>query len=231
MKSLHDKGSSNWLKELFTAYFGLPIRPASTIDRIAKAEPDLLAALLVVLFSGSLLTLGAFIAGGTALEIYQYQITSFLIELLTTPFPSTASITSLDYGVAFLKDVVFFVKMWIVFSILVWIFIRLFREQASLKDTLVLSSWTIGPWALAGFLFGPISFLVKLGLPLLFQYVFLFPLLFLGLIVAPAVLIRTQAVHRRTPIYKASVAYMLSLFTLFVFFTMNHPDILFYIVG
>lgn len=219
------------MRELLRSYFELPLRPTSVADHIAKAEPNLLASLLVVLISSAVLTLGAFISGGTALEVYQYQISSFLIEMVTTPFPSPASITSLDYTVAFLKDVVFFVKIWLVFSILQWAFVRLFREKALLIDALVLSAWTISPWALIGFLFGPISFLAKLGFPLLYQYVFLFPLLFLGLIVAPAVFIRTLTASRKIPIYKVSVSYMLSLFILFVVFTLNHPDILFYIVG
>jgi hypothetical protein len=231
MKSSRDRGGLDWVRGLFQSFFGLPVKPTSVTDRIARAEPDLLAALVVVLLSGAVLTLGAFIAGGTALEVYQYQISSFLIELLTTPFPSPASITSLDYAVAFLKDIVFFVKMWLVFSVIEFVFIRIFRGKASLMDTLVLSAWTISPWALVGFLFGPISFLVKLGLPLLYQYAFLFPLVFLGLIVAPAVFIRILTASRKIPIYKVAVSYMLSLFALFVVFTLNHPDILFYIVG
>jgi len=213
------------------SYVELVVRPSEITDRIAEMKPDLLAAFIAIVLSSVLITLAAFIAGGTALEIYQYQISTFLVELLTTPFPSPASITVLDYPVVLLKDIAFFVKMWLVFSVLIFVFMRFFREKVSLTDTLVFSAWTISPWAIIGFLFGPLSLLLKFVIPLLYQYVFIFSLLTLAFIVAPAVFIRALAMSRSIPVYKATVSYMLSLFVLYLIMTLNHADVLFYIVG
>jgi hypothetical protein len=231
MKSSHKSGAPNRVKELLGSYLELVVRPSKVSDRIANVKPDLLRALIVVVLSGLILTLGAFIAGGAALEIYQYQISTFLIELVTTPSPSPASITSFDYPVALLKDIAFFVKLWLIMSALLLLFMKLFREKVNPADTLVLGAWTISPWAIIGFLFGPLSLLLKFVIPSLFHYVFIFGLLTLALIVAPTVLIRALATSRSIPIYKVTVSYMLSLFTLYVILTLNHPDVLFYIVG
>nr|MDO8133876.1 YIP1 family protein [Candidatus Njordarchaeum guaymaensis] len=231
MKSSHSNDGLKWTKEVLGSYVELVVRPSRVTDHIAEMKPDLPAAFIVVVLSSVLITLAAFIAGGAALEIYQYQISTFLVELLTTPFPSPASITVLDYPVVLLKDIAFFVKIWLVFSVLIFLFMRFLHEKVSLTDTLVFSAWTVSPWAIIGFLFGPLSLLLKFVIPLLYQYVFIFSLLTLAFIVAPAVFIRALATSRSIPVYKATVSYMLSLFVLYVILTLNHADVLFYIVG
>ena len=219
MKSLNEGLIGNYLKVV--------LKPNDAIPNINKREKDLFDSLLIVLISGSIFLLGIFLTGALIYNTFFEQYSTYVLEQASSGLLFGFQISRYDFLLVFISELIFILKSWLFFSIGFYIFIHLFGEKESLKDTMVLFSWVIYPYAWLIFGFNMICLILKFILPLIYHYVFYVGLIAIFLMFIPITLQRfydnlAQNETKQISQFKILVSYYMVLFVAVVLYATNH---------
>ena len=179
------------------------------------------------MLSAFILLLGIFIVGGTIYNVFYEQYSTFILEQLTSGTLFGFSMSRYDFVFVFLSAFIFIIKSWLFFSIMFYLFMRIFGETENIKDTMIRFSWTIYPYAWIIFIFSMISLLFKLILPFVFHYIFFIGLGVIFIVFIPITLQRFYDNSERESVssYMVYGSYYLTLFVIILLWTYNHYNI------
>ena len=208
-------------------YLKVVLKPNDAIPSINRREKDLLESLLIVLLSGSIFLLGIFLTGALIYNTFFEQYSTFVLEQMSSGLLFGFQISRYDYLLVFLSELIFIMKSWLFFSIGFCIFMRLFGEKESLRETMILFSWVIYPYAWLMFGFNMVCLILKFVLPLIYNYIFYVGLAVMLIMFVPITLQRfydDMAKEGKKDIsqYKVLVAYYMVLFVALVLYASNH---------
>jgi len=219
--------SSNKSEGFLKNYIKIVLKPDETIKKINEQKHDLLESLIIVMLSAFILLLGIFIVGGTIYNVFYEQYSTFILEQLTSGTLFGFSMSRYDFVFVFLSAFIFIIKSWLFFSIMFYLFMRIFGETENIKDTMIRFSWTIYPYAWIIFIFSMISLLFKLILPFVFHYIFFIGLGVIFIVFIPITLQRFYDNSERESVssYMVYGSYYLTLFVIILLWTYNHYNI------
>ena len=219
MKSSSDGLVGNYLKVV--------LKPNDAIPNINRREKDLFESLMIVLVSGGIFLLGIFLTGALIYNTFFEQYSTFVLEQATSGTLFGFQISRYDYILVFVSELIFVMKSWLFFSIGFFIFMRLFGEKESLKETMILYSWVIYPYAWLIFGFNMVCLILKFILPLIYHYIFYVGLATIFLMFVPITLQRfydnmAKDGKKQISQYKVLVSYYMVLFVAVVLYGTNH---------
>ncbi len=214
----------------FSNYLSMIRSPNKMIDRLNAREPNLLEALLVVLISSVIFIGGIFLYGEPTLTLYNFYSTNFLLEQWTSLSNFGYFTYTTHTAFIFLSDILFWIKIWIIFGLLIYLWNKILKIEVPLERTLEMTAWAIFPWLAATFLFIPIMLLVSLILPA-YAYVIYFPVV-IGVLVVISPCIFSTFLYKKvkTTSFKATFPYLFSLLTLYAIWMYSNIELWFHIL-
>ncbi|MHA1292362.1 MAG: hypothetical protein ACTSQJ_06805 [Promethearchaeota archaeon] len=223
---------SNKNDNLITKFIMIVLKPNKTIKTINEKEQNLLESLLIVILSGIIFILGIFLVGGTIFNLFYEQYSTFLLEKFSSGAIFGYGISKYDFIIIFISMVIFIVKSWLFFSIVYFIFMKLFRESHTLKETMNRFAWTIYPYSWLFFCFAMICLILQFIIPFYYHLIFFITIGVFFIIFFPITLQRfydknfgeIKSDDLRT--YKMFLAYYLTLSVILILWSINHYSII-----
>lgn len=205
-------------------YFRFLYQPSKVIQEIASKPVNLFETLIIILISSILLVSGVFLVGDVLYSSFQYYSYTYPLEILTSGQLFGYYLPQNAYVLVFISNIIFCLKAWIFLSVLLFGFLRLFKQQISIKWTAQIIAWGLFPFAILMFIASLICLGLKYIFPLIYHYVYygILAAVFIG--IAPLVIYYFLAQLKDVSVYNALRSYYLSLFVVFVIFTINHAD-------
>ena len=219
MKSLSNGLIGNYIKVV--------LKPKDIIPNISRSEKSLFKSLLIVLVSGIIFLLGIFLSGSLIYSTLFEQYSTYILEQLSSGTLFGFQISRYDYTMVFISELLFILKSWLYFSIGFYFFMRLFGEKENLKETIILFSWVIYPYAWLIFGFNMVCWILKFILPLFYHYIFYAGLAATFFIFIPITLQRfydnlVKSERKQISQFKILVSYYLVLFVAVALYGLNH---------
>ncbi|MHA1229413.1 MAG: hypothetical protein ACTSRP_01765 [Candidatus Helarchaeota archaeon] len=206
-------------------YFLIIINPSKISDKINKEPVNLLKSLLITLISSIILIAGVFIAGGTLYNIFFEQYSSYFLEIITSGQLFNYYLTHDQYILVFFSEVIFLIKMWAFTSFIIYILLKLLKENVRLSKILNMITWSISPFAWIFFIVSLISLLFKFIIPLFFHFIFYGSILIVFVLIIPYYLLNLSKNLSLKSNYNLYLSYYLTLVILFLIYTLNHYNV------
>ena len=212
---------------LLKNYFRMIYRPSEVVEDLTSKPVNLSQTFIVIVISSVLLISGVFITGGSLYTTFHEYAYSYPLEILTSgqvigfylPYGNVNY-----YGLVFLTDFIFCIKAWLFLSVLFFVFLRVFKQQISIKRTAQIIAWSIFSFAII--MFG--ASLVCLGLsyilPAIYHFIYFGVLAAVFIGIAPVIIYQFLERLKDVSVYNVIRSYYLSLFIVFVIFTINHAN-------
>jgi len=197
-------------------------RPTNAIEDIVKKPINLSYSFIVIVISSVLLISGVFLVGDALYTTFHDYAFSYPLEYITSGQFFGYYLPYNSYVLVFLTDVIFCIKAWLLLSILLFGFLRLFGQKISIKQTLQVITWSIFPFAIIMFLISVICLIFKFVLPMIYHYIYFAALAGVFIVIAPIIIYTYLDRLKGISIYNALRSYYLSLFVIFAIFTINH---------
>jgi len=223
MKSSNDSVELD-MKQMLGNYFRMLHKPIKVIDELAKKDVNILETLVVTIISAILLIAGVFIAGDILYTTFQSNALTYPLEMLTSGQLFGVYISFYDYTSVFLIDLIFILKAWIFLGILIYGFLRLFKQSISFKRMLQVVSWSLFPFALIMFLVSVVCLGLKFVIPLIYHYIYFGIMIGIFIVVTPILVMRFLEQSNEVSYFNSMRAYYFSLFVVFLIFAINHAD-------
>ena len=221
------KSSDESIGDLLKNYFRILYRPTETIGDITSRPVDLTNTFIIVIISSVLLIAGVFIVSDAVYTTFHFYAYSYPLEQITSGqvFGYILPFDNINYyGLVFLTDIIFCIKAWLFLSVLMIGFLKLFKQQLSIKRTAQMIAWSIFPLGIVMFVGSLICLGFKYLLPEIY-YLIYFGILAAGFIVVAPVMIHLFLERfKGVSMYNAIRSYYLSLFVVFMILLINHPD-------
>ncbi|MHA1650984.1 MAG: hypothetical protein ACTSYB_12385 [Candidatus Helarchaeota archaeon] len=217
------KSSNDGLDIVMKRYFRMIYRPTDVVEELASTPVNLMNTFIIVAVSALLLVAGIFIAGDALYTMFHDYAYSYPLEIVTSgqifgyylPF---------DYSVlVFITDIIFCIKAWVFLSILLFIFLRIFKYQISIKRVAQIIGWSIFPFGIIMFATSLVCLGLKYILPLIFHFIYFGVLAAVFIGIAP-IIVYIFLQRFNVSVYNAFRSYYLSLFIVFIIWTFNHAD-------
>ncbi len=212
------------VKKVMRNYFRIIHNPTKAIDDLTQQEVNLLEILLVTIISGLILTAGVFMVGGILYTTFQNYALTYPLEILTSGQLFGQYLSFYNYPLVFLTDLIFILKAWIFLAILLFGFLRLFKQRISFRRTLQVVSWSIFPFAMIMFLASLACMGLKLAIPLYYHYIYFGIMTGIFIIVTPILVMKFLEQLGGISYFNSMRAYYFSLFVVFLIFAFNHGD-------
>jgi hypothetical protein len=212
--------SSNELIRYFRVFY----RPTEVFSDLASKEASLAETFVIILLSSALLVAGIFIVGDAVYTTFHNYAYSYLLEIVTSGQLFGYYLPYDYYGLVVLTDIIFCIKAWLLLSLLLLLFLRLFQQKLSFKRVTQVIAWSIFPFALIMFIVSFLCLGLKFLFPAFYSYVFFAILGIIFIIIAPIYIAKFLDRLKNISIYNSFRAYYLSLFVVFVIFTLNHAE-------
>ncbi len=218
------KSSSENLTDTLKNYFRVLYRPSEVVSDLSSKPVNLTETFIVVIISSILLVAGVFIVGDALYTVFQNYAFSYPLEILTSGqlfgfyLPLSSSL------LVFIADIIFCLKAWIFLSVLFFIFLRIFKEQVSIKRVVQIIAWSLFPFAVIMFGAAVLCLIFKFIFPLVYHYIYfaIMAVVFLG--IAPGMIQLFLGRVKDISGYNVLRSYYLTLFVVFVIWTINHAD-------
>ncbi|MHA1131162.1 MAG: hypothetical protein ACTSQQ_10190, partial [Candidatus Helarchaeota archaeon] len=167
---------------------------------------------------------GIFLVGDALYTVFHSYAYSYPLEILTSGQIFGYYLSFSNYVLVFITDIIFCLKAWLFLSVLLFIFLRIFNQQVSIKRTTQLIAWSIFPFATVMFIASVLLLALKSIMPLIYHYVYfgIMGIVFLG--VTPMILYMFLTKLKDISMYNVLRSYYLSLFVVFLILTINHAD-------
>ncbi len=221
MKS-SDEGSGDLLKNYFKVFY----RPSEVVGDLFSKPMNLSQTFIIIVISSILLISGIFIGGGVLYTTFHDYAYTYPLEILTSGqvFGYYLPYGNINYYVlVFLTDFIFCIKAWLFLTVIFFAFLRLFKQQISIKRAAQVIAWSIFPFAIIMFGAALVCRGLQLILPGIYHFIYFGVLATVFIIIAPIV-IHLFLEQLKVSAYNAMRSYYLSLFVVFVIFTFNHAD-------
>ncbi len=219
------KSSSEGISDLLKNYFRILYRPTEVIGDLSSRPVNLANTLIMVIISGVLLVSGVFLAGDAIYTTFHEYAFTYPLEMLTSGqlFGFYLPYMNVNYyGLVFLSDILFVLKSYIFLTILLYGFLKVFKQKISIKRTSQLIAWSIFPLGIVMFIASLICMGLKFIVPGIYHFIY-FGVLAVGFIViAPVIIYLFLERLKDVSVYKSISMYYLSLFVVFLIFTINH---------
>lgn len=212
------------MKKVMRQYFRMIHKPTEVVDELVKEDVNILETLIVTIISGIILIAGVFIAGGILYTTFQNNALTYPLEILTSGQLFGFYVSYYDYGLVFLTDLIFILKAWIFLAILLYGFLRIFKQRISLKRTLQIVSWSLFPFAIIMLLVSVVCLGLKYVIPLIYHYIYFGVMTGIFIIVTPILVMKFLERLNNVSYFNSMRAYYLSLFVVFLIFAFNHAD-------
>ncbi|MHA1265472.1 MAG: YIP1 family protein [Candidatus Helarchaeota archaeon] len=210
--------------KLLTNYFRILYQPTETVEDIVANPTSLLENFLLIILSGILLIAGVMIVGDALYSTFQYQVFSYPLEYLTDGQVFGYFMPYEYYGLTFLTDVIFVIKAWIFLGILLLVFLRVFKYKISIKQSIQIVTWSLFPYAIVMFATSMLCLGFKVIFPFIYHYIYFGVLAAVFLGIAPVIVTLFLEKLKGVSLYDSLRAYYLSLFIIFVIWTIGHAD-------
>lgn len=206
-------------------YFRILYRPTEVVGDLTSKTVNLTNTLIMVILSSVLLASGVFIAGDAIYSTFHEYAFTYPLEMLTSGqiFGYYLPYNNVNYyGLVFLTDIIFCIKAWLFLSVLMYGFLRIFKQQISIKRTAQITAWSIFPLGIVMFVASLVCMGLKYILPAIYHFIY-FGVLAVGFIViAPVIIYLFLERIKDISVYNSIRSYYLSLFVVFLIFTINH---------
>lgn len=215
------KSSSN---DVLKNYFRILYHPTEAVEHITSKPVDLAVTFLIVIASSVLLIAGVLMVGDVLYSTFQYQVFSYPLEWLTSGQIFGYYMPYSYYALTFLTDIIFALKAWLFLSVLLLIFLRLFKHKISIKQSSQVIAWSLFPFAIVMFVTSVLCLLFKQIFPLIYHYIYFGVLAAVFLGIVPIMVILFLQRIQNVPIFDSMRAYYLTIFTVYVIWTLGHAD-------
>jgi hypothetical protein len=212
------------IPDLMKKYFRMIYRPSEVVADLSKESVNIVETFLIVIISSVLLIAGVFIVGDALYTVFHNYAYSYPLEVLTSGQIFGYYLPFSDYILVFITDIIFGIKAWLFLSVLLFVFLRVFKQQVSIKRTTQIIAWSIFPFAIVMFIASLICLALKNVLPLIYHYIYFGVLAGVFLGVSPIIVYYFLEHTKDVSMYNVLRSYYLSLFVVFVIFTINHAD-------
>jgi hypothetical protein len=216
------KSSSEEVTDVLKTYFRMIYRPTHAIDDVVKKPVNLAYSFIIIVIASALLISGVFLVGGALYTTFHDYAFTYPLEYITSGQLFGYYLPYNSYVLVFLTDVLFCIKAWLMLSILLFGFLRIFGQKISIKQSLQVITWSIFPFAIIMFLVSVICLILKFILPMIYHYIYFAVLAGIFIVVAPIIIYMYLDRLKSISIYNALRSYYLSLFVIFAIFTINH---------
>ena len=203
-------------------YFKIVYRPREVIGDITAKPVNLIETFIVVLISSVLLISGVFIVGGSLYTTFHDYAFTYPLEILTSGQLFGFYLPYDYYLLVFLTDIIFSIKAWLFLSVLLFIFLRVFKQEISIKRTAQIIAWSIFSFAIVMFGASLVCLGLKYILPAIYHYIYFGVLGTVFIVIAPIVVYQFLEQLKDVSVYNTIRSYYLSLFVVFMIFTFNH---------
>ena len=218
------KSSNNEIGDLVKNYFKFVYKPREVIDYVCSKPVNIVETFIVIIISSVLLISGVFIVGCSLYTTFHEYAFTYPLEILTSgqifgfylPFDS--------YVLVFLTDIIFCIKAWLFLSVLLFIFLRIFKQEISIKQTAQIVAWSIFTFAIVMLGASLVCLGFKYLLPAIYQYIYFGILAAVFIVFAPVIIYQFLERYKNVSIYNALRSYYLSLLVVLAIFTFNHAD-------
>ena len=216
------KSSSEEITDVLKNYFRMIYRPTNTIENVVKSPINLAYSFITIIIASVLLISGVFLVGGALYTTFHDYAFTYPLEIITSGQLFGYYLPYDSYLLVFLTDVLFFIKAWLLLSILLFGFLRIFGQKISIKQSLQVITWSIFPFAIIMLLVSVLCLGFKFLLPMIYHYIYYAALAGIFIVVAPIIIYMYLDRLKGISIYNALRSYYLSLFVIFAIFTINH---------
>ena len=216
------KSSNEISKDVLGKYCRVLVRPTEVISDLASKPVNLVETFIVIVLSSILLVSGIFIVGDALYTTFHNYAYTFLLEILTSGQLFGYYLPFDYYALVYLTDIIFCIKAWIFLSMLLILFLRLFKQPISIKRGAQVIAWSIFPFAIVMLLTSIISLLLKYWLPGIYHYIYFGVLGVIFIVIVPIYICGFLDRLKNVSIFNALRSYYLSLFVVFLIFTINH---------
>nr|MDO8109448.1 hypothetical protein [Candidatus Sigynarchaeota archaeon] len=210
------------VKEFIKAFW-LAVKDPAVLLRQPARSPWL--DLATVLVAGAVFLASTVLLGGSVYATLYYYKTTFLPEMLLGGQLFGFIIPPGNIAAVFIDGLLSCVKEWLLFSVIIYIFSRITRDDVNFHVVARVVSICIAPLAVYSAILLPASFVVMLFAPSVYNYVFLLGMIFL--VLATGIrnfVVCTRAGKPGISIRKAMLLYLAAVFLLYLIFTINHYE-------
>ena len=218
------KSSNEISKDVLGKYFRVLVRPTDVISDLASKPVNLVETFIIIMLSSVLLVSGIFIVGDALYTTFHNYAYTYLLEIITSGQLFGYYLPYGDYALVYLTDIIFCIKAWIFLSLLLFLFLRLFKQPISIKRGAQVIAWSVFPFALIMLFVSVICMLFKNLLPGIYHYIYFGVLGIVFIVIVPIYICEFLDRLKNISVFNALRSYYLSLFIVFLIFTVNHAE-------
>ena len=191
---------------------------------LSSKPVNLVETFIIIVLSSVLLVSGIFLVGDALYTTFHNYAYTYLPEILTSGQLFGYYLPYDYYALVYITDLIFCLKAWIFLSLLMFLFLRLFKQQISIKRVAQVIAWTIFPFAVIMLLASIVSGLFKYMFPGIYHYIYFGILGIVFIVVMPIYIYGFLDQLKNVSVFNALRSYYLSLFVVFLIFTINHAE-------
>ena len=218
------KSSNELSKDVLVKYFRVLFRPTEVFNDLSSKPVNLVETFIIIVLSSVLLVSGIFLVGDALYTTFHNYAYTYLPEILTSGQLFGYYLPYDYYALVYITDLIFCLKAWIFLSLLMFLFLRLFKQQISIKRVAQVIAWTIFPFAVIMLLASIVSGLFKYLFPGIYHYIYFGILGIVFIVVMPIYIYGFLDQLKNVSVFNALRSYYLSLFVVFLIFTINHAE-------
>lgn len=218
------KSSNDISKDVLVKYFRVLVRPTDVFSDLSSKSVNLVETFIIIILSSVLLVSGIFLVGDALYTTFHNYAYSYLLEILTSGQLFGYYLAFDSYVLVYITDIIFCLKAWIFLSLLLFLFLRLFKQQISVKRAAQVIAWSIFPFTIVMFIASIISVLFKYLLPGIYHYIYFGILGIIFIVIMPIYIYGFLDKLKNVSAFNALRSYYLALFVVFLIFTINHAE-------